>query len=91
MSELTNVARPYAKAAFDFAVEQNALAAWADMRQGDARAFAPKCLAQLQHVLDAIAPSIGINDKLNAHGHFNAPALLKYLPQRQIAYRLVRP
>jgi F-type H+-transporting ATPase subunit delta len=31
MSELTNVARPYAKAAFDFAVEQNALAAWADM------------------------------------------------------------
>ncbi len=31
MSELTNVARPYAKAAFDFAVEQNALAAGADM------------------------------------------------------------
>lgn len=31
MSELTNVARPYAKAAFDYAVEQNALAAWADM------------------------------------------------------------
>lgn len=31
MSELTNVARPYAKAAFDFAVEQNALAAWAEM------------------------------------------------------------
>ncbi len=30
MSELTNVARPYAKAAFDFAVEQKALAAWAD-------------------------------------------------------------
>ncbi|HAT40410.1 MAG TPA: F0F1 ATP synthase subunit delta [Rheinheimera sp.] len=31
MSELTNVARPYAKAAFDFAVEQKALAAWAEM------------------------------------------------------------
>jgi F-type H+-transporting ATPase subunit delta len=31
MSNLTIVARPYAKAAFDFAVEQNALAAWADM------------------------------------------------------------
>lgn len=31
MSDLTNVARPYAKAAFDFAVEQKALAAWADM------------------------------------------------------------
>ncbi len=30
MSELTNVARPYAKAAFDVAVEQKALAAWAD-------------------------------------------------------------
>ncbi len=31
MSELTNVARPYAKAAFEFAIEQNALVAWADM------------------------------------------------------------
>ena len=31
MSELTNVARPYAKAAFDFAVEHNALAAWGEM------------------------------------------------------------
>ena len=31
MSNLTIVARPYAKAAFDFAVGQNALAAWADM------------------------------------------------------------
>jgi F-type H+-transporting ATPase subunit delta len=31
MSELTTVARPYAKAAFDFAVEQNAIAKWQDM------------------------------------------------------------
>ena len=31
MSELTTVARPYAKAAFDFAVEQNAIAKWLDM------------------------------------------------------------
>lgn len=31
MSELTNIARPYAKAAFDFAVEQNALVAWQEM------------------------------------------------------------
>lgn len=31
MSELTTVARPYAKAAFDFAVEQNAVAKWQDM------------------------------------------------------------
>ena len=31
MSELTNVARPYAKAAFEFAVEQHALAAWQEM------------------------------------------------------------
>jgi F-type H+-transporting ATPase subunit delta len=31
MSELTNVARPYAKAAFDFAVEHQALSAWAEM------------------------------------------------------------
>lgn len=31
MSELTTVARPYAKAAFDFAVEHNAIAQWQDM------------------------------------------------------------
>jgi F-type H+-transporting ATPase subunit delta len=31
MSELTNVARPYAKAAFEFALEQKALSAWSDM------------------------------------------------------------
>ncbi|WP_233080350.1 F0F1 ATP synthase subunit delta [Rheinheimera soli] len=31
MSELTNVARPYAKAAFEFAVEQNTLSCWVDM------------------------------------------------------------
>jgi len=31
MSELTNLARPYAKAAFEFAVEHNALQAWSDM------------------------------------------------------------
>lgn len=31
MSELTTVARPYAKAAFDFAVENNAIAKWQDM------------------------------------------------------------
>ncbi len=31
MSELTNLARPYAKAAFEFAVEHNALEAWTGM------------------------------------------------------------
>ena len=31
MSELTTVARPYAKAAFDFAVEQSAIAKWQEM------------------------------------------------------------
>lgn len=31
MSELTTVARPYAKAAFDYAVEHNAIAQWQDM------------------------------------------------------------
>ena len=31
MSELTTVARPYAKAAFDFAVEQNAIVKWQEM------------------------------------------------------------
>ena len=31
MSELTTVARPYAKAAFDFAVEAKAIDAWHEM------------------------------------------------------------
>ena len=31
MSDLTTIARPYAKAAFDFAVEKNALDQWAQM------------------------------------------------------------
>jgi len=31
MSELTTVARPYAKAAFDFAVEHNAITQWQEM------------------------------------------------------------
>ncbi|HHT7764383.1 F0F1 ATP synthase subunit delta [Pasteurella multocida] len=31
MSELTTIARPYAKAAFDFAIEQNAVEKWANM------------------------------------------------------------
>jgi len=31
MSELTTVARPYAKAAFDFAVEKDAVAKWQEM------------------------------------------------------------
>ncbi|MDP9500196.1 F0F1 ATP synthase subunit delta [Bisgaard Taxon 45] len=31
MSELTTIARPYAKAAFDFAIEQNAVEKWATM------------------------------------------------------------
>lgn len=31
MAELTTIARPYAKAAFDFAIEQNAVDNWAEM------------------------------------------------------------
>ena len=31
MSNLTNIARPYAKAAFEFALEQNALSGWQQM------------------------------------------------------------
>lgn len=31
MAELTTIARPYAKAAFDFAIEQNAVDSWAEM------------------------------------------------------------
>ncbi|GIU35114.1 F0F1 ATP synthase subunit delta [Shewanella schlegeliana] len=31
MAEITTIARPYAKAAFDFALEQNAVESWAEM------------------------------------------------------------
>ena len=31
MSELTTIARPYAKAAFEFAVEQSAVEKWTEM------------------------------------------------------------
>ncbi|MDQ6567858.1 MAG: ATP synthase F1 subunit delta, partial [Haemophilus parainfluenzae] len=31
MSELTTIARPYAKAAFDFAIEQSAVEKWTEM------------------------------------------------------------
>ena len=31
MSELTTIARPYAKAAFDYAVEQKIIAGWQEM------------------------------------------------------------
>ncbi|MGY4676749.1 F0F1 ATP synthase subunit delta [Pasteurella sp. P03HT] len=33
MSELTTIARPYAKAAFDFAIEQSAVEKWTEMLQ----------------------------------------------------------
>lgn len=50
MSELTTVARPYAKAAFDFAVEQKALDKWTEML-----GFAAKIVAdeQIQSMLSS--------------------------------------
>jgi len=48
MSEVTTVARPYAKAAFDFAQENNALDKWAEMLHFSA------CVAQNTQVADVI-------------------------------------
>lgn len=73
MSELTTVARPYAKAAFDFALESADIAKWqemlvftsevtenSDMHEILSGAFAPEKLAEL---------FIGIcEEQLNSHG-----------------------
>jgi F-type H+-transporting ATPase subunit delta len=73
MSELTNVARPYAKAAFDFAVEQNALAAWAEMLFFAAEVVENELVTQrLQSNTAADAQAAFFiqvcGEQLNAHG-----------------------
>ncbi|OOE90687.1 MULTISPECIES: F0F1 ATP synthase subunit delta [Salinivibrio] len=50
MSELTTLARPYAKAAFDFAVEKGELAQWAEMLAFTAEIARDE---RVQHMLDA--------------------------------------
>ena len=47
MSELTTVARPYAKAAFDFAVEHNAIAQWQEMLAFAAAVASNETVSQL--------------------------------------------
>ena len=73
MSELTTVARPYAKAAFDFAIENSDVANWQEMlvftsevSKDDticsllASAMAPESLAELFNNV--------CEDQLNTHG-----------------------
>lgn len=73
MSELTNVARPYAKAAFEFAVEQQALAAWQEMlffaaevaKNNDVSAFLHSS-ATADKTAEVFLTVCG--EQLNAHG-----------------------
>ncbi|MFA0084972.1 F0F1 ATP synthase subunit delta [Vibrio sp. 10N.286.49.C2] len=55
MSELTTIARPYAKAAFDFAVEKNALDQWVDMLT-----FAAE-IASNENIADLLSGSVTAN------------------------------
>ncbi|QJR80962.1 F0F1 ATP synthase subunit delta [Alteromonas pelagimontana] len=73
MSELTTVARPYAKAAFDFAVEHNAIAQWQDMLNFAGAVSSNKEMHQ--YLTGAVAPDtladIFINvcgEQLDQHG-----------------------
>ncbi|MGB0893845.1 MAG: F0F1 ATP synthase subunit delta [Parashewanella sp.] len=74
MAELTTIARPYAKAAFDFAVEQNAVQNWAEMLEFAAVVSAHQDVNPM--LKGAIAPKelaqffIGIcGEQLNEQGH----------------------
>ncbi|WP_133408511.1 F0F1 ATP synthase subunit delta [Parashewanella tropica] len=73
MAELTTIARPYAKAAFDYAVEQSAVDAWAEMLEFAAQVASHEDVAPT--LKGALAPQKlaeffnGIcGDQLNAHG-----------------------
>ncbi len=74
MSEVTTIARPYAKAAFDFAVEQKAVDSWLEMLVFAAEVSKDSTLQQVIH--SSIAPNqlaqlfIQIcGEQLNEHGH----------------------
>ncbi|MEC7824159.1 MAG: F0F1 ATP synthase subunit delta [Pseudomonadota bacterium] len=73
MSELTTVARPYAKAAFDFAVEHNAIAQWQEMLGFAAAVASNETVSQLSGgsmAADKLA-DLYINvcgDSLDTHG-----------------------
>ena len=74
MSEVTTIARPYAKAAFDFAVEQKAVDSWLEMLVFAAEVSKDSSLQQVIH--SSIAPDqlaqlfIQIcGEQLNEYGH----------------------
>ena len=74
MSEVTTIARPYAKAAFDFAVEQRAVDSWLEMLVFAAEVSKDSTLQQVIH--SSIAPDqlaqlfIQIcGEQLNEYGH----------------------
>ena len=74
MSEVTTIARPYAKAAFDFAVEQKAVDSWLEMLVFAAEVSKDSTLQQVIH--SSIAPDqlaqlfIQIcGEQLNEYGH----------------------
>jgi F-type H+-transporting ATPase subunit delta len=84
MSELTNVARPYAKAAFYFSVEQNALAAWADMLFFAAEVAKNPAVAERLHSNSAAEAQAAFfiqvcGEQLNAHGQ----NLIKVMAENQ--------
>lgn len=74
MAEITTIARPYAKAAFSFAREQNALAAWGGMLAfaaavvSDARMAAYLSRPQLTGAKQAEAVIAACGDKLDKSG-----------------------
>ncbi len=100
MSELTTVARPYAKAAFDFAVEQNEIAGWQqmlafaaevaennDMKNVFASALASEKLASLFNSI--------CEDQLNTHGQNFVKVLadnnrLSALPDISIQFNILK-
>lgn len=84
MSNLTIVARPYAKAAFDFAVAQNALAAWADMLFFAAEVAKDNAVAERLHSNSAAEAQAAFfiqvcGEQLNTHGQ----NLIKVMAENQ--------
>jgi F-type H+-transporting ATPase subunit delta len=73
MSELTTVARPYARAAFEFATEHKCIDAWSDMLQFAARVAENSTIAELLKGKKAAQELAGIflnvcGDQLDKHG-----------------------
>lgn len=74
MSDLTNIARPYAKAAFDFAVEQNTLPAWLQMLTFAAEIAKNDQVSAYLNANGTAEKQAGLfihvcGEQLNEHGH----------------------